>query len=235
MTELPTRNPRPVTDDLRASVREDLSPEINQIGDPELRRRVVEAWCYSLVRSSFKRVTEVPPWGAAGIFFLKKGSQADHLRGVARSAINIADDFSAHFPEVIIDRDIVVAGALCHDLGKPYEFDPLNQQRWKDDPSAAGDPTFRHSVYGVHLALSAGLPEKVAHICVGHSVEGQHFKLSTECMIVRHADHSWWRIAIALGLLQPETIGHAGPLTTVRKTRLELEAERLLDPVTKVA
>ena len=111
-----------------------------------------------------------------------------------------------------------------------YEFDPANQERWKADPSDSGDPTFRHSVYGVHLALTAGLPEKVAHICIGHSVEGQHFKLSTECMIVRHADHSWWRIAIALGLLDRDTVAHAGPNMTVRKTRLELESERALEP-----
>jgi putative nucleotidyltransferase with HDIG domain len=223
MKDLPTRNPRPITDELRNSVVRDLSPEINEIRNPDLRKKVVEAWCYSLVRSSYKALAEVPPWGAAGIFFLKKGSQAYHLRGVARFAMKMADDFMENFPEVIVDRDIVIAGALCHDLGKPYEFDPLNQQRWKADPSAAGDPTFRHSVYGVHLALSAGLPERVAHICVGHSLEGQHFKLSAECTIVRHADHVWWRIAIALGLLDPNTIGHAGPTTTVRKTRLELD------------
>jgi len=224
MEDLPTRKPRAVTEELRQSVYKDLSPEIEQIRNADLRRKVVDAWCYSLVRSSFKRLSEVPPWGAAGIFFLKQGSQANHLRGVARFAMKMTDDFLENYPEAIVDRDIVVAGALCHDLGKPYEFDPLNQQRWKADPSNCGDPTFRHSVYGVHLALSAGLPEKVAHICIGHSVEGQHFKLSTECTIVRHADHVWWRVAIALGLLERDSIGHAGPLATVRKTRMELEA-----------
>ena len=135
LKDLPTRKPRPITDALRKSVREDLSPEIDEISDPRLRDKVVEAWCLSLVRSSYKRLSGVPPWGAAGIFFLKRGSQADHLRGVARYGMKMTDDFVEHWPEVIVDRDTVIAGALCHDLGKPYEFDPVNQERWKNDPS----------------------------------------------------------------------------------------------------
>ena len=223
MKDLPSRNPRPITDELRESVREELSPEIDLIQDPGLRDRVIEAWSLALSMSNFQRLSEVPGWGAAGIYFLKRGNQTDHLRGVARYAAMMTDDFIKHFPEVVVDRDVVVAGALCHDLGKPYEFDAVNQQRWKADPSQAGDPTFRHSVYGVYLALTAGLPEKVAHICVGHSVEGQHFKLSTECAIVRNADHVWWTIAVALGLLESDSIDVAGPLVTVRKTRLDRE------------
>ena len=227
MNDLPSLNPRPITDELRSSVRDDLSPEIDLIRNSDLRDKVLEAWSLSLTRSSYERLSDVPGWGAAGIFYLKRGSQADHLRGVARYAAKMTDDFIEHFPEVIVDRDIVVAGALCHDLGKPYEFDPVNQKRWKADPSEAGDPTFRHSVYGVHLALTAGLPEKVAHICVGHSLEGQHFKLSAECAIVRNADHVWWNVAVALGLLEPDSIEAAGRMVTVRKTKLDLKEEIL--------
>ena len=29
-----------------------------------------------------------------------------------------------------VDRDVVLTGALCHDVGKPYAFDPVNQARW---------------------------------------------------------------------------------------------------------
>jgi 23S rRNA maturation-related 3'-5' exoribonuclease YhaM len=51
-----------------------------------------------------------------------------------------------------------------------------------------------------------GLPEEIAHIALGHSLEGQHIGLSTECYIVRHADHTWWTIAGALGLIEPESL-----------------------------
>ena len=83
----------------------------------------------------------------------------------------------------------------------------MNRKRWAEDPSRAGDPCLRHSVYGAHVCLSVGLPEEIAHIALGHSLEGQHIGLSTECYIVRHADHTWWHVAGALGLLEAR---HAG-------------------------
>lgn len=212
---------RPITDALRATVREDL-PEIANIADPELRRLVVEAWAYSLARSSFGRITDIPPEGNPGLSVLKRGTQADHLRGVAGLALRIVVEFETTRPEVAIDREIVLAGALCHDVGKPYEFDPVRMARWAADPSAAGQPTLRHSVFGAHVCLAVGLPEEVAHIALGHSIEGTHIGVSTECMIVRHADHVWWQVAAATGLLKPESLGQAGPMMRPRRLRTEM-------------
>ena len=213
---------RPITDDLRRSVLEDLSPEINEIRNEELRRKAIEAWSLSLASSSYARLADVPGWGDIDNFYLKRGNQPTHLRGVARMAMMIVDDFTRQFPDVVVDRDIVVCGALCHDLGKTYEFDPVNQKRWKADPTKVGDPTFRHSVYGVHIALTVGLPEEVAHICLGHSREGVFVSLSTECNIVREADHLWWTIACSLGMLQPNSIASAGPKMRPRKLSSEM-------------
>jgi hypothetical protein len=53
---------------------------------------------------------------------------------------------------------------------------------------------------------SNSLPEEVAHIAVGHSFEGQHMGVSAECTIVRQADHGWWHLAGALGLVTPGTL-----------------------------
>jgi hypothetical protein len=74
----------------------------------------------------------------------------------------------------------------------------------------------RHSVYGAHVCLLVGLPEEIAHIALGHSREGQHIGLSTECIIVRYADHTWWMIAGALGLMKPESMGIADPMIRAR-------------------
>ena len=213
---------RPITDELRKTVVDDLSPEIHEIKNQDLKKKVIEAWALSCATSSFKRITDIPGWGGPDDFYLKRGSQADHLRGVARFAMQMADDMVKHYPEVIVDRDIVVAGALCHDIGKSYEMDPVNLKRWKADPSAGGDPTFRHTVYGMHIALTAGLPEEIAHIAMGHSREGQFVSLSTECTVVAHADHVWWMVGCSMGLLDPNTIASAGPKMRPRKLRTEL-------------
>lgn len=212
---------RPVTDALRHTILEDL-PELADIQDNSLRAAAIEAWTYSLVRSSFARIADIPPEGNPGLSVLKRGTQADHLRGVAHLALAIVDEFARTNPEARIDRDIVLTGALCHDVGKPYEFDPDNIARWTRDPSATGHPTLRHSVFGAHVCLAVGLPEEIAHIALGHSLEGKHIGVSTECLIIRHADHTWWQVAAGLGLLKPESLGSAEPMVRARPLRTEL-------------
>jgi putative nucleotidyltransferase with HDIG domain len=212
---------RPITDALRRSVTEDL-PEMVEIGNADLRRKAIEAWAFALSHSSFGRISDIPPGGNPGMNVLKRGSQADHLRGVAKLALQIADTFIAQRPEVCVDRDVVLTGALCHDVGKCYEFDPENLARWEADPSASGQPTLRHTVFGTYVCLAVGLPEEIAHIACAHSLEGQHIGVSSECMIVRHADHAYWSVAGALGLLIPETL-RPNPILRVRRLADEMK------------
>jgi putative nucleotidyltransferase with HDIG domain len=206
---------RPITDALRASIVEDL-PEINDIKDADLRAKVIEGWAYSIAGSSYRRISDMPGEGNPDILVLTRGNQTDHLRGVTHLAMKIVEEFAASFPGIVVDTDIVLAGALCHDIGKPYEFDPVNRKRWTEDPSRNGEPALRHSVYGAHVCLTVGLPEEIAHIALGHSLEGQHIGLSTECYIVRHADHTWWHVAGALGLLKPESLVNVGTMMRPR-------------------
>ncbi|MDR3474271.1 MAG: HD domain-containing protein [Devosia sp.] len=200
---------------MRAGVREDF-PEIAWIADPELQRLVTEAWSHSLCCSGFTRITEMPPEGNPGAPVLRRGTQADHLRGVVRLAVRMADEIASSWPETRIDRDILVAGAVCHDVGKPFEFDPDNRARWAADPSVTGQPTFRHSVFGMHVCLTVGLPDEVAHVALAHSMEGQFIGVSAECMIVRQADNAWWFLAGAAGLLTPESTAALSPLLRSR-------------------
>ncbi|AWL96818.1 HD domain-containing protein [Bradyrhizobium ottawaense] len=203
---LDRRLPRPITDALRATVLEDL-PELAHIRDDELRRKAIEAWAYALAETDFPRLTAIPGEATPGVFALKRGSQAVHLRSVARIAMAIADDFAQEFPETTVDCDIVLAGALLHDVGKAWEFDPANRRRWDADKSQAGSPALRHPVYGAHVCIAVGLPEEIAHIALGHSYEGDLMHRSLECLIVHRADHMWWSIAGGFGLLKPETAG----------------------------
>jgi putative nucleotidyltransferase with HDIG domain len=197
--------PARVTDELRASVREEL-PEVGQIRDPELAARVVEAWALALASSSFRSIGEIEPSGNPGVNTLKRGRQTDHIRGVTRMALALAEQLQAQLPELEVDRDLLIAGALCHDVGKPWEFDPENRRRWQADPRAAGLPSIRHPAFGVHVCLTVGLPEAVAHCAAAHSGEGELVVRSLENTIVHHADYAFWGICRAGGLLVPESI-----------------------------
>jgi putative nucleotidyltransferase with HDIG domain len=111
---------------------------------------------------------------------------------VAWAAQGIADGLEKVHGDIGINRDLLWACALCHDVGKPFEYSPGNQARWKANVAASGYPAIRHTVYGVHVALTVGLPEAVAHAAGAHSMEGQFVKRSLENTIVHFADHAYW-------------------------------------------
>ena len=192
-------------DELRRGILEDL-PEIDWISDPVLRQGAIDAWALALERSSFARISAIPGEANPGIMVMQRGGQHDHLSGVTRLAVASVDYFAQVYPEAVIDRDIVIAGGLCHDVGKAWECDPENQKRWKADGSLVGRPSLRHPVYGAHICLSVGLPEAVAHIAACHSPEGDNVKRSLECIIVHEADVAWWKISAASGLTADGTI-----------------------------
>ncbi len=179
-------------EELRDSVRRSL-PEISQIGDEDLREKVVEAWAFALSQTEFTAIEQIKASGNPNTPPLKKGSQADHLRATAHIAQGIADSLERVHGDIGVDRDLLWACALCHDVGKPFEFSETNQERWKSDVGASGYPAIRHSVYGVHVALTVGLPEAVAHAAGGHSGEGELIKRSLANTLVHYADHVYWR------------------------------------------
>lgn len=194
-----------VTDAHRRQVREEL-PEVALIGDRGLQEKVVEAWAYALVNSSFRSIRDIPPAGNPDVNEAKRGDQTDHLRGVTRLAIGIAKEMASAYPELAIDTDVIIAGGLLHDVGKAWEFDPANRDRWKRSQKRFGRPSVRHPAYGAHICLSVGLPEEIAHIAMAHSGEGELLVRSLECMIVHQADYTFWNTLLAGGLLKPDTV-----------------------------
>ena len=176
-------------------------PEATMLKDQELRERLYDAWAFSLSKSSFNRIEDMRGSGSPDSPALKQGTQADHIRAVARLAVAIAEEFEEHFG-LRFNRDEVIAGGLLHDVGKPFEFDPENRKRWQANPRITGYPTMRHSVYGAYIALAVGLPERIAHIPGAHSREGQFIERSMVCEIIGQADHAYWDITDRAGLLQ---------------------------------
>jgi len=192
-----------ICDDLRESVRNSL-PELSEIADDNLRHLVVDAWAYCLGKSSFQSIDEIRPSGNPDTPTLKGGTQTDHIRGVTRLALALGDTLKEQFPQLPIDRDLLAACALCHDVGKPYEFDPERQARWRSRPAASGWPPIRHPQYGTHVCLTVGLPEEVCHAAGCHSGEGELVRRSLHVTIVHHADYAFWRPLEAAGLLDSD-------------------------------
>jgi len=185
---------------MRSNILEEM-PEIGWISSEDLRRKVLDAWSAAVASAGLSRIGDMKPSGNYDTKPLRNGTQADHIRSVARLAVKIAAEMDELFPDFIYDRDLLIAGSLCHDIGKVWEFDPENIARWKADPGKTGYPSLRHPGYGIHICLTADLPEEVAHMAAGHSAEGELLTRSRENTILRWADHTFWQVAEAANLL----------------------------------
>lgn len=190
-------------DELRKGVCESL-PEIDEIEDESLRRKVIEAWAFALSQTEYTSIEQIKGSGGPDTPPLKDGTQAEHLRGVARIAHGIADGLEKVHGDIGLNRDLLWACALCHDVGKPFEFSPKNRARWQSSAAASGFPAIRHPVYGVHVALTVGLPEAVAHAAGAHSAEGEFVVRSLENTLVHDADRAYWLAMERAGQLDLE-------------------------------
>src|SRR5690554_664100 len=106
-----------VTEEMRNNILDEM-PEIGWIGDEDLRRRVTDAWAAAIASAGFSRIGDMKPSGNYDSKPLRHGTQADHIRSVTRLSVKIAEEMSALFPDFTYDRDLLIAGALCHDIGK---------------------------------------------------------------------------------------------------------------------
>ncbi len=155
-------------------------PRLREISDAGLRGRVCQAWLEAWHASDYDRLEDVSQWEpdreALGI------SNVDHTNGVVECALAIAASLELS-QAVQIDRDVLIAAAVLHDLDKICLFHP-----------ADGHPTelgrkLGHVLVGVHLALAANLPLTVVHPIATHSPNYSTVRPQTpEAFILRHAD-----------------------------------------------
>jgi putative nucleotidyltransferase with HDIG domain len=167
-------------------VREELLvilPEIDLIEDAVLREGVARTWEDGLSRGGWmpQDIERMP-------FTLAKKVNinfAQHVRSVTKICLAVCDTFDEIYQgKLSLDRDIVLAGALLHDVGKLLEMEESGGTFRK---SAEGK-LVRHPFSGVALADANGIPPEVQHIIGTHSKEGDPYKRTPEAVVVHLAD-----------------------------------------------
>ena len=167
----------------------ELFPNIMDISDAGLRDKVAMVWDEAITTGcggrgwTFDELRAVKFTLLAGdidLMFL------EHLNYCVRQCIAIADVLESAFSgKITINRDVLIAGSLLADVGKPLEYD-------KD---ASGEvikghygEMLRHPFSGVGMCYKHGLPPEVMHIIATHSHEGDKVQRSIESIIFHHAD-----------------------------------------------
>jgi putative nucleotidyltransferase with HDIG domain len=161
-----------------------LLPEIEWIRDAELKEKVLATWEEGLARGGWS-VSDVDrmPFTLAKPVTL---SFAQHVRSVTRICAAVADTFDELYGgvDLSLERDLLLAGALLHDVGKLLEMEEVEGTFRK---SAEGK-LVRHAFSGVALADAQGLPAAVQHMIGTHSKEGDPFPRTAEAIILHYAD-----------------------------------------------
>ncbi len=155
--------------------------ELHKIENKTLKEGVIKVWVLGCERGGWKRIDDIP----FTLLIPTKISLIEHTRRVTQMAISITevrDD---------LDRDILIAGALTHDVGKLLEYTRKGNKVIKSEFGIR----VRHPISGYELALRVGLSRKVAHIIAAHSHEGDKIERSPEAIVVHHCDFIEFEIA----------------------------------------
>jgi putative nucleotidyltransferase with HDIG domain len=161
-----------------------LFPEIEQIRDRDLQDRVVTCWEEAMEKGGWKieDLKSIPftlliPDCSINIIV--------HTRAVTQSAIKMAGVLKEFYKdEVDIDSDLLIAGAILHDVGKILEYARIEGKVGKSRTGML----LRHPFSGAALAYKNGLPEEVIHMIATHAREGDGGYRTTEAVIIHYAD-----------------------------------------------
>src|SRR5262249_34696862 len=114
----------------------------NHIADEPLRRLVL-----TLLDRHAAALKRLP--ATTNQFYPFAGGVLEHTLSVTRACLFLADKYAAHYAELKppLNRDLVVAGAILHDIGRVLEL---------GDDGAAPQPTVPGRLFG-HLFLGRDL------------------------------------------------------------------------------
>jgi putative nucleotidyltransferase with HDIG domain len=164
----------------------ELWPELDWIGDPDLREKTARTWELALEKSVMKAgdLEKIPFTLLCGPDL--KVSFMAHKRCVVHIAKESGEKMNEFFEaDLPVNMDVLIACAILADVGKLLEYE-------LDSSGNAIQGKYgqylRHPFSGVSLAEECGIPAEVCHIIAAHAHEGDLVKRTTEAYIVHHAD-----------------------------------------------
>lgn len=162
-----------------------LFPQFLQINDPKLREQSENAMLIAMERGGWngETVGKCPVtlnWPDCSVTWV------EHVSDVTNICIAAYETQEKYYRRngVPLCRDIVVAGALLHDIGKLTEFSMENGRIGH----SGSYRLMRHPLAGAIIAHDAGLPDALVHLIAVHSFEGDRSYQTAESAFVRKLD-----------------------------------------------
>jgi len=186
-----------------------------RIADPALRELVVH-----LLESNRAALLVIP--AATHNHHAFVGGWLEHVLSVTRTAVQLADKYDDYYPEMKprLDKGLVAAGAILHDIGKLREIAPNPQGA---EYTAAGN-LIGHILQGRDIVREAaagrGLDEemllRLEHIIVAHQRLPEWGSpkppMTPEALLVHYADDIDAKYQMMAAILREDT--SSGPVTS---------------------
>ena len=172
----------------------EMLPEFAEIGDPNLRELALKATGAAAEKGGWTEETVglVP---VTVSYPDCRCSLIEHVRKVVQTCIADYEILNGFYAEngCPMDRDLVICGALLHDIGKFTEF-TLREGKAVYSESAA---LLRHPLSGAIVAAETGLPDTVVNLIATHSFEGDRSVRTREADFVRTIDDFVFKCSVA--------------------------------------
>lgn len=173
--------------------------EINQLVETEISQPALRLLIHSLYQKNSGVLQSLP--ASDGKFYPFRGGWLEHTLSLVKSCIVLCQHYRLQYHGVqpAIDRDLVLAGAFLHDLGRAVEFstDPLGILI---QPTVQGK-LFGHVTLGRDLVRQAAIEqgdlhpvflERLEHVILSHLVHPEwgspRLPMIPEVLILHHAD-----------------------------------------------
>ncbi|MCX7703138.1 MAG: HD domain-containing protein [Planctomycetota bacterium] len=159
----------------------ELIKEFGLIEEEDLRERCISVWERALKEHRIKAEDLKKNSFCSDVPFDVVNLVA-HIRAVAQTAAHLADTYE-HLYGVKVKKDVLLAGALLHDVGKLDERE---------------NPLLEHSLSSVLRAKDAGIKEDVLHTIAFHSETSAAKRRSVEAELLYFADFVHYRPLLRL-------------------------------------
>jgi putative nucleotidyltransferase with HDIG domain len=175
---------------LNAAEIAEIFPAVGEIGDVELRSKVVAIWTEIASEMLWEDLLKVP----RSIKALPDRSLVSHIHGVTQTAIAICE-IARSLHGVRYDRDLLVGACLLHDASRPIEYEPDPDsphqpgQLPRGRMSATGK-ALQHAVYAAHKCMEKKLPLALTNLVITHTHASNVRATSWEGAALFYADYA---------------------------------------------
>jgi len=153
-------------------------PAIEKFKDADLKEQVLKCWARALKEGSFKNLEDMPFSGE-----ISETSLPSHINWVLEVALFMADLVEKRMG-LSVNRDLLIASVLLHDLGKAFEYEKKGDGYVKSEIGKK----FMHGFWGTHIALEQGVSQDLAHLISTHSKDSPTHPRLIEGIILHYAD-----------------------------------------------